>query len=65
MPDNEINLKDVHAVLLRVEALLQKLCLLADGAKIEDGESPFWDPDKQAYDIGYYRSNHPKDEGTR
>ena len=66
MPGNEITLKDLYEKLVKIEVLLSQKQELVSSAIIIDKDSPFWDEDKQVYDMGFYRRNHPKeDEGER
>ena len=66
MADNEITLKDIYEKLIRIETLLSPTPKLEQGAIIESkDESPFYDPEKQTYRVGFYKSNHPSDEGEK
>lgn len=63
MPDNEITLKDIWEKLIKIETILGNSPTVANGAIIIDKDSPFWDEENNVYDMGFYRKNHPRDEG--
>lgn len=72
MPDNELTLKDIWEKQVRIEymlaEILAKLSTLSEGDIIEGVEydtSPFLNPETGLYDMKYYRSQHPKDEGDK
>ena len=63
MPDDTITLKDIWEKLIKIEVMLSNPPAIVNGAIIIDKDSPFWDEEKQVYDMSFYRRNHPRDEG--
>jgi len=75
MPDNEINIKDVFTRIISLEekvnlllAELQRLKPLDNHDIIEvseKGAGAFINPDTGLFDMKYFKSMHPKDEGMK